>query len=148
MAIIKENQEQCWLSYFSIIFSYTMQLMLPCLLFSRTLPKYMNLHHLKETEDKLWKQFMIGLQGYLEICGGDLWHDISLLKRFSVAINGNHIVEDQNECIQFFLDIYACWSSTMWFPFIATEKNTKALSVAINVTHVIEDQHAYISILA
>jgi hypothetical protein len=36
----------------------------------------------------------------------------------------------------------------MWFPFIATEKNTKAISVAINVTNVTEEQHAYISILA
>ena len=51
---------------------------------------------------------------------------------FSVAINRNHIIEDQNECI-YFLDIYACWSSTLWFPFMATEKNTKALSVAIKV---------------
>jgi hypothetical protein len=67
---------------------------------------------------------------------------------FSVAINGNHIVEDQHAYIYFSLDIYACSSSNMWFPFIATEKNTKALSVAINVTHVIEDQHAYIYILA
>ena len=45
--------------------------------------------------------------------------------------------------IYFSLDIYACSSSTMWFPFIATEKNTKVLSVGNNVTHVIEDQHAY-----
>ena len=28
--------------------------------------------------------------------------------------------------IYFSLDIYACSSSTMWFPFIATEKNTHA----------------------
>ena len=33
-------------------------------------PKYMKLHHLKETKGKLWKQFMIGLHG------SDLWPDM------------------------------------------------------------------------
>ena len=36
--------------------------------------KSMKLHHLKETKDKLWKQFMIGLQGYVVVIYDMIFH--------------------------------------------------------------------------
>ena len=85
--------------------------------------KSMKLHHLKETKGKLWKQFMIGLHGYLE----EMRWSMTSTKAFSVAINGNHIVEEQHAYISSFSQIYMhvdlrLCGSHLWL----SKKNTHA----------------------